>query len=59
MMAFILVKKILSFVVRVTIKRDYKILMQAKKDAEIFINNQAYKEYGYYRDIVDSIEFLD
>lgn len=41
------------------LKRDYKILMQAKKDAEEFINNLEYKNYSYYNDIVKSIEFLD
>lgn len=41
------------------IKRDYKILMQAKKDAEEFINNGKYKNYKFYNDIVKSVEFLD
>ncbi len=41
------------------IKRDYKILMQAKKDAEEFINSGEYKRYNYYNEIVNSVEFLD
>ena len=41
------------------IKRDYKILMQAKKDADEFIKSSDYKNYNYYNKIVNSIEFLD
>ena len=41
------------------LKRDYKILLQAQKDAIEFINNEEYKLYPYYRKIVESVEFLD
>jgi len=41
------------------LKRDYKILLQAKKDAEEFINSCEYTSYDYYNKIVDSVEFLD
>jgi len=41
------------------LKRDYKILMQAKKDAEEFISSEEYKRYNYYQELVNSIEFLD
>ena len=41
------------------LKRDYKILMQAKKDAEEFINSGEYLNNSYYKKIVESVEFLD
>jgi len=41
------------------LKRDYKILLQAQKDAIEFINKEEYKLYPYYRKIVESVEFLD
>ena len=41
------------------LKRDYKILLQAKKDAEEFINSREYLNYDYYEKLVKSIEFLD
>ena len=41
------------------LKRDYKILLQAKKDAEEFINSEEYKQYNYYNELVKAIEFLD
>jgi len=41
------------------LKRDYKILLQAKKDALEFIDSKCYENYGCYKDIINSIEFLD
>lgn len=41
------------------LKRDYKILLQAKKDALEFINSGEYKKYDYYEKLVKSVEFLD
>lgn len=41
------------------LKRDYKILKQVKQDAEEFISSLEYKNYDYYNEIVNKIEFLD
>lgn len=39
--------------------RDYKILMQAKKDSEYYLEQLLYKENPLYKDIIDKINFLD
>lgn len=39
--------------------RDQKILFQAKKDCEEFVNNNEYLKYEYYSDIIKEITNLD
>ena len=41
------------------LKRDYKILLQAKKDVEEFISSGDYLNNIHYKNIIKSIEFLD
>ena len=41
------------------IKRDYKILLQAKEDVVRFIDSQEYKNDKHYRKIVENIDFLN
>ena len=40
-------------------KRDYKILMQAKIDSEMYLEKSLYKENLLYKNIIEKINFLD
>ncbi len=40
------------------LKKDIKIVMQAQKDAEEFVNNKLYENEIYYKNIVDNINKL-
>lgn len=40
------------------LKRDYHILLQAKKDVEEFISTNEYQNYPYYQNICQEIEFI-
>ncbi len=41
------------------LKRDYKILLQAKKDASLFIESKEYLRNSYYLDLVKQIDFTN
>ena len=41
------------------LKRDYKILLQAKKDSEEFIETKEYKNIDYYQEIINEITFIN
>ena len=40
-------------------KRDYKILLQAKKDSEIYLEKSLYKGNSLYEKELEKINFLD
>ncbi|MBD8922247.1 ATP-dependent DNA helicase RecG [bacterium] len=41
------------------IKRDIKILLQANIDSQEFIKQKLYKEYTYYTNLIDELNFLN
>ena len=41
------------------LKRDYKILLQAKKDSEEFIETKEYKNIDYYQETINKITFIN
>ncbi len=41
------------------ITKDFKVLMQAKKDCEVFIQKKYYEDYEIYGKIIKDIEFID
>ncbi len=41
------------------LKSDYRILLDAKKDSEEYINSNKYLDNDYYKKIVDSISFIN
>ena len=41
------------------LKRDYKILLQAKKDSEDFIETKEYKNIDYYQETINEITFIN
>ena len=41
------------------LKRDYKILLQAKKDSEEFIETKEYKNIDYYQETINEITFIN
>jgi len=41
------------------LKDDYQILLQAKLDAEEFINKELYLNYDYYKEIIKKISFIN
>ena len=44
------------------LRRDYKILVQCKNDAGIFLQDNIkndFKDYPQYKEIIKSLEFID
>ena len=41
------------------IRRDNKILMQAKKDSDEFIDSEEYLNNSYYKKIINDINFIN